>query len=118
MAANSQGTHQREANLQLLAMEEKVQKWSSSPGGLGLGLASHVRSGVEQEEVGDKVHHWGIFPWREYVLLALSNGEPVSEVKSGKRRERSYTLMPSRFSKTVLGYGSAQFKNLATEGKD
>jgi len=45
-----------------LSHEEKVHRWSGGSGGLGLGLASHVQSGVEQEEVGDKVHHMGNLP--------------------------------------------------------
>jgi len=68
--------------------------------------------------MGDEVHHWGICPWREYASLELLIGEPVAKMQSGRRREGPYTLLPSRFGKTVLGYGSEQLKNLATEGKD
>jgi len=35
---------------------------------------------MEQEEVGNKVHHQGICPQQEHVMLALLNGEPVSKV--------------------------------------
>jgi len=78
MAVNPQGTHKQEANLYLLARKEMVWKRSGSPGGLGFSSVSHDRSGVEQEEVGNEVHHWGICSWGEHAMLALPHSEPVA----------------------------------------